>query len=220
MGLIPLVLTVKESTLLLLAVSVVMSIGILAEHRGQIRLGEIGWVLAGSLISRIPAYFVLDEFGGSEQIKRILGAVLILMAAWLWLNSVRGNRGDPAAREERPAVSFLIGFAGGFTGGLFAVGGPIFALYFLYRYEDKRKYIAGLQMTYLIANLLTLGLHGASGDIGADLALIILAGSAASWLGVRLGVKLFGRLPAGAIRKFALVVVILSGLNLVIFTGG
>lgn len=219
MGLIPLVLTVKESTLLLLAVTVVMSVHILVVHRGHIRLREIAWILSATIVSRIPAFFVLDEFGTAVQMKRILGVVLVLVAAWLWLNSAKTHEAQ-AAWLGRPAAAVTIGFVGGFTGGLFAVGGPLLALYFLYLYKDKRKYIANLQLTYMIANLLTLGLHGMNGDIHAKWMLIFMFGAAASWLGVYLGTKFFGRLPASTIRKLALGIVMLSGMNLLLFAGG
>ncbi|MFC4597560.1 sulfite exporter TauE/SafE family protein [Cohnella hongkongensis] len=209
MGFISLVVPLKTGTLLVLAVTVVMCLGILARNREHIKIGEIKLLLASALVSRAAAFFVMDAFGGEEAMKRVLGATLILMVALLWRGRVAG--------AGHGAATVSVGFFGGFIGGLFAVGGPIYALYFLHRYKDKREYMANLQLTFLLANLLTLGAHGFNGDIGFDFVPAFLIGAAASWLGVRSGMLFFGKAPDGFIRKAAFLIVLFGGLHLMVF---
>ncbi|WP_407891895.1 TSUP family transporter [Lacticaseibacillus sp. N501-2] len=77
-------------------------------------------------------------------LKALLGALLIALCLYFTLNHTAGSRRFPLV----VAVGFMI--ISGFFNGLFGIGGPLMALYFLTLAKTKEEYLVSIQTFFLI----------------------------------------------------------------------
>lgn len=117
----------------------------------------------------------------------------------------------------KPIVPILFGFIGGTVGGVFAVGGPFFVLYFLMIYKEKHRYNANLQCTFIATSLFSIVLHGMHGDLDSSFLFYFLIGILSVFLGANLGIRWFEKLPRERVKKLAMTIVFVAGMNLILF---
>ncbi|MFC7380722.1 sulfite exporter TauE/SafE family protein [Sphaerisporangium rhizosphaerae] len=126
-ALFALVLPTKSSTgmlLPLLLVGDVVAVVSYRRHADWPRLLKLfPWVAAGVLVGAVVVRWVDDA-----QMRRIIGAILlVIIALSLW----NRRRGSDASLANRPAVAAFAGVFAGFTTMTANAAGPIMALYFL-----------------------------------------------------------------------------------------
>ncbi|MFC0560166.1 sulfite exporter TauE/SafE family protein [Halalkalibacter alkalisediminis] len=214
MGFLPIILTLKESTLIVIALLLVASISIIKKIYKYIELKGLLVIISSALVGRIVSFFVLSTYGEMEFLQKLLGFFLIGMVIYLFLN----NKKTSSSKAMNPITPVSLGFLGGFIGGVFAVGGPFFVFYFLMLYEEKHKYNANLQVTVVVTSLFTLLLHGVNGDFNSTFYLYFLIGAIGVFIGTQLGLKWFEKLPSKQIKKFAMVMVLVAALNLILLS--
>lgn len=215
MGFLPLFLPLKDSSLLVIFLLSILSLSIIIKLYKYVEFKKFWLILIVAFCGRIVSYFFLTSFGEMDILKKGLGFFLIgLLVYILFLNK------KEAARKLmlHPLAPIILGFIGGFTGGVFAVGGPFFVFYFLMLYKEKHSYNANLQVTFFLTNIFTLILHTGNGDISTIHYLYFLTGTLSTIIGVELGLKLFEKLPRERIQKSATFVVLIAALNLIIFS--
>ncbi len=213
-GLLSFFLTLPQSTATVLALTVLLSVQILVRYRKFIRLGDIRVLFGAALAGRVGAYFFLASFGDALWIKRALGALLlgvVLLTALQERGRVRLPRLNPRLLE------LAAGGVGGFVGGAFAVGGTFFVLYMLGRYDDKRHYTANIQALFLTLNVLSLTLDAALGHLPHRTYLYVAVGALFAFLGVRLGLMCFERIPMKWIRRIVHGIVVAAACSLLAF---
>lgn len=211
MGLLPFFLSLKNSTLLVLALTVVISLSIVVKLKKYILIKDLFFILSFALAGRILSFYFLDRFGDLNILKILLG--IILIASVFYLNI---NKSEAVVRSfDKIYYAMIIGLVGGFIGGVFAVGGPFFVLYFLMRYSEKNTYNANLQITFVVMNAFSTTLHGLNGDFNNTLWLYFILGIVIVLIGVNLGFRCFRYLPNKMIKKIASYVVVLAAFNLI-----
>lgn len=213
MGLFPFFLPLKSSTLIIVALTVIISLNIVIQLRKYILIKDLYYLLSFALAGRILSFYFLNHFGDMDILKKILGFILIGTVIYLNLN----KKGLSTSSNDKIYYAMIIGIIGGFIGGVFAVGGPFFVLYFLMRYNEKNHYNANLQITFVVLNSFTTILHGVNGDFTNTLWLYLILGIVVVLIGVNLGLKWFQYLPNEMIKKMASVIVLLSAVNLIFF---
>ncbi|WP_100401139.1 sulfite exporter TauE/SafE family protein [Bacillus sp. FJAT-44742] len=213
MGFLPLFLTIKESTLLVLSLLFVASLHILLKYRRYIDFKGLIVILSAAFLGRILAFLVLSTYGDMDFLKKWLGFFLIGMVVYLLLN----KKISPKAKSN-PAIPIFLGMVGGFVGGVFAVGGPFFVFYFLMLYENKYTFNANLQACIVLTSLFTLILHGINGDFYPGFSLYLLIGLISVFAGITLGLKCFDKLPINQIKNCAIGLVVIAAFNLIFFT--
>jgi uncharacterized membrane protein YfcA len=215
MGLMSIFLTVKDSTLIILALTLVISSGILVKLWRYILWRDILPILTSAVIGRIIAFIFMIYFGEADIMKKWLGLVLIGMVIYLYIKDKSSKEINLSGKHIIP---IMVGLIGGFIGGAFAIGGPFYVVYFLMRYEDKRHYNANLQSTFILLNGFTILTHAFHGDLSQTFIFYMIAGSLVVWFGVNQGLRWFDRMPREMIQKVAYLIVLLAGINLFIFT--
>jgi uncharacterized protein len=215
MSFLPILLSLKDSTLLVLVTTAVISTKIVYRYRSSIRWKSIVYILIFAIIGRICSFFVLNEFGDLVIMKKVLGVLLIGFVFFLFKKDTINPDSDIIKRIPFTAI---IGFLGGLIGGVFAVGGPIFVIYLLIRFTEKVEYNVNLQTVFLITNLFTIVLHLLNGDFHYELSVYVIMAILPVLLGVQLGLHWFEKLPNHLIKKLASYIVLLAGLNLIFFT--
>lgn len=214
MGFLPLLFPLKDSSLLVISLLSILSLSIIIKLYKYIEVKRFWLILIIAFCGRIGSYFFLTTFGEVNLLKKALGFFLITLLILLYIY----NKKESARKMMlHPLAPIILGFIGGFTGGVFAVGGPFFVIYFLMLYKEKHNYNANLQVTFFLTNIFTLILHTMNGDINTTHSLYFLIGLVSVIIGVGLGLKLFEKLPREKIQKSAMFIVLIAALNLIFF---
>ncbi|PRO67020.1 sulfite exporter TauE/SafE family protein [Alkalicoccus urumqiensis] len=213
MSFLPLLFTIKDSTLLVMSLSLVVAASIFMQLWKHVQWKPLVPMLIAAFFARIGAYFVLSRYGELEVMQVYLGLFLLCVVIYLFFIADKASHIQSTSRW----IPVLLGLGGGFIGGVFAVGGPFFVVYLLLVFRDnKYAYSAGLQMTFLMTNGMTVLLHGSTGDISTDFFVYFAAGIFAVLLGTRLGVYCFRFLSPVNMRRIAGTVVFLAAVNLLV----
>ncbi|PYZ92726.1 hypothetical protein CR194_13810 [Salipaludibacillus keqinensis] len=214
MSFIPLLFTIKESTLLVVSLALVLSISIAIQLFRHIRWRSLIVLLGAAFVGRIGAFFILDIYGELDIMKVLLGVFLIGVVIYLF------NSKTPSVNHQtnRTWLPVVMGFLGGFVGGIFAVGGPFFVFYLMLIFSDnKYAYSANLQITFVFTNFITVFLHGINGDFSGDFLIYFLIGVVSVLIGSRIGILCFAYISQQNIKKLAGVVVAVAAVNLILF---
>ncbi|WP_407267805.1 sulfite exporter TauE/SafE family protein [Radiobacillus sp. PE A8.2] len=215
MGVISIFLSVEESMLIVLALTAFLSSGILLKYRRYIIWKDIVPITISASIGRALAFVFVIYFGETEFIKIILALVLISMVVYLYKNR---QLSETSNTSNNYIISLCVGCIGGFIGGAFAIGGPLFVIYFLMRYEDKRSYTANLQLTFILLNLFTIVAHWINGDLTDSFYHYFILGTVIVLIGVTLGLKIFDLLSTKIIQNIAFTIITLAAINLIVMS--
>ncbi|SDI92021.1 sulfite exporter TauE/SafE family protein [Natribacillus halophilus] len=215
MGFLPLILTIQESTLLVLSFIAATALTILVRHYKYINFKGLLVFIAVSFIGRIGSFFVLSTYGEMAFMQTWLGYFLIALVVYLYFSTKR----DLNVKKSHHLLPIVLGLLNGFFGGLFAVGGTFLVVYCLLLYkDDKHRYTANVQIVTVITCLFSLLLHGINGDFEPSFPLYFLAGIFAVIIGAQLGMRWFEKLPTHLIRMIAMALVLIAALNLILFS--
>lgn len=214
MSFLPFMFTLKDSTLLVMSLTLVTATSIFMKVHKHIDFRKLFYLLSAAIVGRVGAYFILHHFGELDILKKVLGFVLIGMVIYIMLRP----EPEDVIRKEKISLPIILGFIGGFIGGIFVVGGPFFVFYFLIACKDKYSYTANLQATFAITSTITIVLHGVSGDFSPHFPLYFIVGVVSVLIGTRFGMAWFDRLSRKKIQIFASILVAFAGLNLILFS--
>ncbi|AXF57253.1 sulfite exporter TauE/SafE family protein [Salicibibacter kimchii] len=215
MGFLPFILSVKESTLLVLSFLAATALTILVKNYRSIKLKGLIIFVVASFAGRIASFFVLTTYGEMDVLKTWLGVFLIGLVVYLYFS----NKKNVSLKKINPFVPLSLGLLNGFFGGLFAVGGTFLVVYCLYLYkEDKHRYTANVQVVTLMTSSFSLLLHGVNGDFDLSFLLYFAVGLVSVIIGAILGLRWFEKLPTSMIRTIAMMLVLVAALNLILFS--
>lgn len=138
----------------------------------------------------------------------VFGVFLIALGSFMLL------RGDKPVRVTR-SLSIICGIAGGIAGGLFSVGGPIMAVYYLAATDDRESYLANAQLNFAVTNVTSMTVRVLDGYYSLALLPLSLLGIAGVVLGQKLGLRVGDRLNGILFRRVVYAYVILSGITTV-----
>lgn len=194
MAIWPMLMPFKMATVMEILTAMVLTVSIAVKYRKYIVWKQLIWPGVASLVFNWIGLQVLQH-SGETFLRRVLGAVLILLAVYFIFFSER-IRIRPTTKN-----AILAGSVSGFTGGLFSLGGPPIVAYYLSALEDKRQYTATTQMFFIISMAELIGMHLLLGNITGQIlriSLIVVVGVAA---GTGCGLALFKRLNLPTIKK-------------------
>lgn len=146
------------------------------------------------------------SLAGDGLLKRILGAVLILAAAWFYFFS------DKVRLRPTMSVQIGMGSISGMMGGLFGMQGPPAVLYFLATAKDKNEYMALSQAYFLIGNVMMTLYRAQQGYLTQAVGIGWCCGVVAVIVAVWVGGKVFDRLSSQMLRKIVYIYMAASGL--------
>lgn len=125
---------------------------------------------------------------GENILKTLLGIILILTT--LYFMFLR-NKVKVKPSKKNGA---LFGLASGVLGGMFNTGGPPMVMYYFFVIPDKLTYIASIQFTFAVGNLISIILHMGYGNYGEVSFLMIAAAFVAAFIGSHYGCKAVRRI--------------------------
>ena len=150
---------------------------------------------------------VLDN----HLLRMLLGGLLVALCAYFTLAKGAGDRRYP----WYVAVCFMV--ISGFFNGLFGIGGPLMALYFLSLSTSMPDYIANIQGFFLIDTLYITSVRVATGILTVHLIPQILLGMVAASLGTIIAAHLLNRLNPDTLKRWIYGFIGLSGLYYLFF---
>lgn len=191
------------------AINLGLSLMLVVKFRKHIDLKLIPFPLIPYLICSVSMIQLVDRFD-LQHLAVAFGGFLILLSAYFLLfskyASVKGTRVSAA----------LCGAVSGICSGLFGIGGPLMALYFLAITKDKASYTGNLQFFFLMTCLVNLISRVSRGFYTLELVPLTLLGFVAINVGKSLGLRILDRLDPQRIRTLVYLFVGFSGLLTVV----
>lgn len=175
---------------------VLTMLGLMAwRHRRAVRPLSMLWPTAIYLLASSWAIELARSAQNLAWLQMAFGSFLVGMAAYLmWL-------APNLHLKQSLWVSLFCGAFSGVTGGLFGIGGPLMALYFLTVSRDREEYLANnclcLVLTVLGNNVLRIS----GGMMTAALLLPVGVGTVASVAGWLWGEKAASRIDGAALKR-------------------
>ena len=108
-------------------------------------------------------------------------------------------------------TGLFCGAVSGVLSGLFGIGGPLMAVYFVAATDSKETYIGSTQVLFALGGTLNFLMRIARGIYTADLIPLTLLGIAAISVGKLLGLRIVEKLNPETMRKLVYVFVGISG---------
>lgn len=108
-------------------------------------------------------------------------------------------------------TALVCGGVSGIFAGLFGVGGPLMALYFLTVTRGREVYVGTLQFFFLLTNLVSFATRLSEGLYGLDLLPVTLLGILGVTAGKGLGLLIAEKLDGGKLKQLIYIFVGISG---------
>jgi len=139
-------------------------------------------------------------------LRLLLGGLLVGLSLYFTLN----HRGNTQPFPWYVAGCFMI--VSGFFNGLFGIGGPLMALYFLSLAHSMPEYLANLQTFFLIDTFYITSIRVANGILTMQHIPLILIGMVGAVTGTVIASHVATRLNIATIKRIIYVFIGLSGL--------
>lgn len=178
------------------------SLALRFRHAIRLRL-----VLAPAMIYTAVSVLAIHLASGADLrlLSIAFGIFLILLSGYfLFL-------GERAAWSAGPLSMAICSAVSGTCAGLFSIGGPTMALYYLAATEEKEKYLANIQLLFALTYAAGLPARVYSGAYTASLLPMTALGIAAILAGRQLGLGLSGKLDAERVKKLVFLYVGITG---------
>jgi len=144
-------------------------------------------------------------------LRMLLGALLVGLSLYFTLSKRSANASYPWF------VAGIFMIVSGFFNGLFGIGGPLMALYFLSKAHSMSQYLADLQTFFLIDTFYITSLRVASGIVTVHLVPFILIGMVGAITGTMIAAHLLNRLDVTSMKRIIYVFIGVSGLYYLLF---
>lgn len=140
-----------------------------------------------------------------DILRVIFGVFLVALSVWFFFISDRVH-----IKPSVPAEILCTAFSG-ITVGLFGIGGPPLAMYFLAATDTKEEYLGEMNGVFSLTVIYQLVLRFIKGYVPEHFILILLAGFAGVALGRWFGTKLVDKINHSLFKKIIYVFLAVSG---------
>lgn len=204
MSIVPYFLSVTASAAISNFVCLMLEIMMVIRYRKHINK---------SIILLPAIFFIIAATAGihlasnldTRIMKEILGSFLILLAVYMMVFRSKMNL------QPTLLTMFVCGFVSGLCDGMFSIGGPLMVLYFLAITKSKEEYLGTIQTFFGICAIYNLALRTYRGLFTIDLLGYALVGTAAIFLGLKIGNRVVDRIDDQIMQKIVCVMIGISG---------
>lgn len=170
------------------------------EYRRHIVMVVVFLALSAQFVTAIP----------QSVMYLLLGAPILLFALWQL-----AGRSLTIRIEHRTRVETLLGVVGGLYGGISGIWGPPLIVYLLSIGAGKTETVRVQGVVFLIGAVALAGAHLTSGVLNSATLPLSAAMVVPATVGLWAGFRLQDRLDAARFRRWTLVLLVLTGFNLV-----
>lgn len=139
-------------------------------------------------------------------LKLLFGCFLILLSAYFFFFS------KSLKLKANWQTAVIVSVISGIFSGLFGIGGPLMAVYFLAATDSKEEYVGTSQMFFAICNIFNLIVRCVCGIFTVSMIPMTLVGILAINVGKKFGLIILDRLNAERMRKLVYAFVGISGI--------
>lgn len=144
-------------------------------------------------------------------LRLLLGGLLVSLAIYFTVSKQAGTQRYPFY------IAGLFMIISGFFNGLFGIGGPLMALYFLSMAQSTANYTGNLQAFFLIDVIYITSLRVVSGILTVQVIPVILVGMVGAFIGTSIAAHLLTKLKMPLIRRGIYAFIGISGLYYLCF---
>jgi uncharacterized membrane protein YfcA len=147
----------------------------------------------------------------SDNLKRILGVVLVIIGIFMFFTKGR------LRMKKNTLTGVGMGFLSGVAGGMFNLSGTVLVIYYYSAIDDKLEYAATLQATFLITAVYGIIQHLVSGNFSQPgVPILALITVAAVLIGCHLGLKILKKVNKELLGKLSYSYMIIMGILMAI----
>ncbi|RRK09896.1 sulfite exporter TauE/SafE family protein [Lactiplantibacillus garii] len=140
-----------------------------------------------------------------QLLRKLLGGLLIILAGYFTFS-------QRAADKRYPwFVAGVFMVISGFFNGLFGIGGPLMALYFLSLSDSTEDYVGNLQAFFLIDVFYITTVRIINGIVTTSLAPYIGVGMVGAFIGTALAARILPKLPMATVKQLIYIFIGISG---------
>ena len=154
--------------------------------------------------------YIKDVWNNFKKNKgALVGAIIII---FLIIMAIYFIFFDKKIKVKGGVISAVVccGLAG-FLAGLFGIGGPPAAIYFLAVTNDKSTYIANIQSVFVVGCISATITRFAAGIFTLDMVPLAIPGVMGVWCGKQIGTRILNRIDIAMVRKLVYFFLIFSG---------
>lgn len=201
---LPYIMPVVQASGLSVLITMILNVMLVVKYRKSINMRL---VLMPAVISFAVSTLCIYIGNNLELavMKIIFSVFLIALALYFIFFSERIK-----LEANLPTVAVCAALAGA-ANGLFGIGGPPMALYFLTVTKDKETYIGTTQTYFLLTSAYTTMIRIFSGVFDRELLMMAVPGIAAILLGEYIGIRVVDRISHQKIKKVIYLFLIVSG---------
>lgn len=147
----------------------------------------------------------------THVLKMLLGGLLIALSLYFTLHKTTSVKPYPLV------VAGIFMMISGFFNGLFGIGGPLMALYFLTLAKTKEEYLASIQTFFMMDTIYVSTLRFATHVLNVGDLKFVLFGMIGSLVGTAIANRLITRMDTARVKQMVYVFIGISGLYYLIF---
>jgi len=155
-----------------------------------------------------------SEYLAAGHLKLLLGILLVVLSLYYSFMNIRLI----TIKAIPIYVMIIFAMISGFFNGMFGIGGPLMALYFLTISDSKENYLASIQTFFLVDTLMMTSLRFANGILNLNSLKYVLMGIIGAIIGTILANHLVKHLNIKIMTLFIYVFIGLSGLYYLLTT--
>lgn len=213
--LLALVLPVADAAALMLPILLIADVLSVRNYWGQFDRPTMRFLLPAAILGIIIGSLFFTAFSTNERILKLTIGILTLIFG-IWFAAKEWILGAVEGKRPSNYIGFLLGSLSGFTSTIAHVGGPPVTIYMLNTKLSKQLFIGTFLLFFLIVNTIKLIPYALLGLLTVGNFLVVLILAPLVFLGVWLGVKLNGRFNDLWFNRVILIILLLTGIQLVI----
>lgn len=159
------------------------------------------------IVTAICSLF-LSQSLASNHLKLLLGILLVVLSLYYSLMNIRSI----TVKNIPIYVMIIFSLISGFFNGMFGIGGPLMALYFLTISDSKENYLASIQTFFLVDTFIMTTMRFSSGILDLSSIKFVLVGIIGAIIGTILANRLVQHLNIKFMTLFIYVFIGVSGL--------
>ena len=164
-------------------------------------------LLSFFIFTNIGVYFLMNFEGKGLTLSYAFLLILFALAKILNIGNLTINPSNKNA--------FIFGSIAGLIGGMYNIGGPFFAIYYLSVFDNMKEYYATIQLTFIFGAAFNIILHFLYGNIDFQILKYALSGFIAILMGSTLALKILDRINKEKLNLCVYIVLIIASTFLI-----
>ena len=149
----------------------------------------------GFAVISVPSILLMKKLD-NRVLLIMLGVALILLSGYMFFFSSK------IKIKPSPFTGLAAGGFSGILGGIFSMGGPPVVIYFMQSEgDDKDRYLATIQMYFLLSNVYGTTVKAINGFITRDVLILAAFGTVGMITGIFIGKLIFKKLRVDILRR-------------------